>query len=45
MLIDLHQQGRIDPGAFVTETIELDEVETAFTRTHEDDVLRSVVMF
>ncbi|MFI6286258.1 S-(hydroxymethyl)mycothiol dehydrogenase [Streptomyces sp. NPDC051018] len=45
MLIDLHQQGRIDLGAFVTETIGLDEVETAFTRMHEGDVLRSVVVF
>ncbi|MFJ3902712.1 S-(hydroxymethyl)mycothiol dehydrogenase [Streptomyces sp. NPDC090025] len=45
MLIDLHQQGRIDLGAFVTETIALDEVEKAFARMHEGDVLRSVVVF
>ncbi|MFG2719308.1 S-(hydroxymethyl)mycothiol dehydrogenase [Streptomyces sp. NPDC048416] len=45
MLIDLHQQGRIDLGAFVTETIALDEVEKAFERMHEGDVLRSVVVF
>ncbi|MFI6052199.1 S-(hydroxymethyl)mycothiol dehydrogenase [Streptomyces violascens] len=45
MLIDLHQQGRIDLGAFVTETIALDEVEKAFERMHEGDVLRSVVEF
>ncbi|MFE9410403.1 S-(hydroxymethyl)mycothiol dehydrogenase [Streptomyces sp. NPDC006704] len=45
MLIDLHQQGRIDLGAFVTETIALDEVEKAFGRMHEGDVLRSVVEF
>ncbi|MFG3283566.1 S-(hydroxymethyl)mycothiol dehydrogenase [Streptomyces sp. NPDC048111] len=45
MLIDLHQQGRIDLGAFVTETIALDEVEKAFERMHEGDVLRSVVQF
>ncbi|WP_256104680.1 S-(hydroxymethyl)mycothiol dehydrogenase [Streptomyces sp. ODS05-4] len=44
MLIDLHQQGRIDLGAFVTETIALDEVEKAFARMHEGDVLRSVVI-
>ncbi|PRH76009.1 S-(hydroxymethyl)mycothiol dehydrogenase [Streptomyces solincola] len=44
MLIDLHQQGRIDLGAFVTETIALDEVEQAFARMHEGDVLRSVVI-
>jgi S-(hydroxymethyl)mycothiol dehydrogenase len=45
MLVDLHQQGRIDLGAFVTETVGLDDVEKAFERMHEGDVLRSVVMF
>lgn len=45
MLIDLHQQGRIDLGAFVTETIGLGDIEQAFTRMHEGDVLRSVVVF
>ena len=44
MLIDLHQQGRLDLGAFVTETIQLDEVEKAFERMHGGDVLRSVVV-
>ncbi|MFJ5711264.1 S-(hydroxymethyl)mycothiol dehydrogenase [Streptomyces sp. NPDC093105] len=44
MLIDLHRQGRIDLGAFVTETLALDEVEKAFARMHEGDVLRSVVV-
>ncbi|MEU3607871.1 S-(hydroxymethyl)mycothiol dehydrogenase [Streptomyces sp. NPDC035033] len=44
MLIDLHRQGRVDLGAFVTETIALDEVEKAFARMHEGDVLRSVVV-
>ncbi|GHA79322.1 S-(hydroxymethyl)mycothiol dehydrogenase [Streptomyces termitum] len=44
MLIDLHRQGRIDLGAFVTETISLDEIEKAFARMHEGDVLRSVVV-
>ncbi|MEU9196491.1 S-(hydroxymethyl)mycothiol dehydrogenase [Streptomyces hundungensis] len=44
MLIDLHQQGRIDLGAFVTETIALDEVEKAFERMSEGNVLRSVVV-
>ncbi|MFJ4690537.1 S-(hydroxymethyl)mycothiol dehydrogenase [Streptomyces sp. NPDC088766] len=44
MLIDLHQQGRLDLGAFVTETIGLDEVEQAFERMHHGDVLRSVVV-
>ncbi|MER7663208.1 MULTISPECIES: S-(hydroxymethyl)mycothiol dehydrogenase [unclassified Streptomyces] len=45
MLIDLHQQGRIDLGAFVTETIGLGDIEKAFARMHEGDVLRSVVRF
>ncbi|WP_411142416.1 S-(hydroxymethyl)mycothiol dehydrogenase [Streptomyces sp. x-80] len=45
MLIDLHQQGRIDLGAFVTETIGIDGVEGAFERMHAGDVLRSVVEF
>ncbi|MET9363780.1 S-(hydroxymethyl)mycothiol dehydrogenase [Streptomyces sp. NPDC006632] len=45
MLVDLHQQGRIDLAAFVTETIALDEVEKAFARMREGDVLRSVVEF
>ncbi|MFD8706732.1 S-(hydroxymethyl)mycothiol dehydrogenase [Kitasatospora sp. NPDC059648] len=45
MLIDLYLQGRLDLGAFVTETIELDAVEQAFERMHHGDVLRSVVVF
>ncbi|MCT2590365.1 S-(hydroxymethyl)mycothiol dehydrogenase [Streptomyces sp. N2-109] len=45
MLIDLHRQGRLDLGAFVTETIGLDDVEQAFERMHAGDVLRSVVVF
>ncbi|MEU2157883.1 S-(hydroxymethyl)mycothiol dehydrogenase [Streptomyces sp. NPDC019396] len=44
MLIDLHRQGRIDLGAFVTETIGLGDIEKAFARMHEGDVLRSVVV-
>ncbi|MCX5214473.1 S-(hydroxymethyl)mycothiol dehydrogenase [Kitasatospora sp. NBC_00240] len=44
MLIDLHLQGRLDLGAFVTETIELDAVEQAFERMQHGDVLRSVVI-
>ncbi|MFJ6618719.1 S-(hydroxymethyl)mycothiol dehydrogenase [Kitasatospora sp. NPDC091335] len=44
MLIDLYRQGRLDLGAFVTETIELDQVEQAFERMHHGDVLRSVVV-
>jgi S-(hydroxymethyl)mycothiol dehydrogenase len=44
MLVDLYQQGRLDLDAFVTETIGLDDVESAFTRMHDGDVLRSVVV-
>ncbi|NUR66872.1 MAG: S-(hydroxymethyl)mycothiol dehydrogenase [Streptomyces sp.] len=44
MLVDLYLQGRLDLDAFVTETIALDEVEKAFERMHDGDVLRSVVV-
>ncbi|WEH13751.1 S-(hydroxymethyl)mycothiol dehydrogenase [Streptomyces sp. VNUA24] len=44
MLIDLYLQKRLDLDAFVTETIQLDEVEKAFDRMHQGDVLRSVVV-
>ncbi|MHC5903231.1 S-(hydroxymethyl)mycothiol dehydrogenase [Streptomyces sp. S6] len=44
MLIDLHLQGRLPLDAFVTETIRLDQVEQAFERMHQGDVLRSVVV-
>ncbi|EPD62289.1 S-(hydroxymethyl)mycothiol dehydrogenase [Streptomyces sp. HGB0020] len=44
MLIDLYLQDRLDLDAFVTETIQLDEVEKAFERMHQGDVLRSVVL-
>jgi len=44
MLIDLHLQGRLPLDKFVTETIELDDVEKAFQRMHHGDVLRSVVV-
>jgi S-(hydroxymethyl)mycothiol dehydrogenase len=44
MLVDLYQQGRLDLDAFVTETIGLDDVEAAFTKMHDGDVLRSVVV-
>jgi S-(hydroxymethyl)mycothiol dehydrogenase len=45
MLVDLYQQGRLDLDAFVSETITLDEVEKAFEKMHDGDVLRSVVVF
>lgn len=44
MLIDLHQQGRLDLAAFVTERIGLDDVDAAFDRMSQGDVLRSVVV-
>ncbi|GAB3966855.1 S-(hydroxymethyl)mycothiol dehydrogenase [Streptomyces sparsus] len=44
MLIDLHLQGRIDLAAFVSETIELDQVDEALEKIQSGDVLRSVVM-
>jgi S-(hydroxymethyl)mycothiol dehydrogenase len=43
MLVDLHLQGRLPLDAFVTETIGLGDVEAAFARMHDGDVLRSVV--
>jgi len=45
MLVDLYRQGRLDLDAFVSETIDLDQVEEAFTRMHHGEVLRSVVTF
>ncbi|MFS8097291.1 S-(hydroxymethyl)mycothiol dehydrogenase [Lentzea alba] len=44
MLIDLHLQGRLDLGAFVSETIGLGDVEKAFEDMHHGRVLRSVVV-
>jgi len=44
MLIDLYLQDRLDLGAFVSETIQLDGVEQAFERMQHGDVLRSVVV-
>jgi S-(hydroxymethyl)mycothiol dehydrogenase len=44
MLVDLYQQGRLDLDAFVTEEIGLGEVEGAFEKMHQGDVLRSVVV-
>lgn len=45
MLVDLYRQGRLDLDAFVSETIRLDEVEKAFERMRQGEVLRSVVVF
>ncbi|KRD20192.1 MULTISPECIES: S-(hydroxymethyl)mycothiol dehydrogenase [unclassified Streptomyces] len=44
MLIDLYLQNRLNLDAFVTETVQLDEVEKAFARMRQGDVLRSVVV-
>jgi S-(hydroxymethyl)mycothiol dehydrogenase len=44
MLIDLYLQGRLDLEKFVSETIKLDEVETAFHKMERGEVLRSVVV-
>src|SRR4051794_7235661 len=44
MLVDLHLQGRLDLGAFVSETITLDDVEDAFHKMERGEVLRSVVV-
>jgi S-(hydroxymethyl)mycothiol dehydrogenase len=45
MLVDLYRQGRLDLDAFVSEEIALGDVEAAFGRMHNGDVLRSVVIF
>jgi S-(hydroxymethyl)mycothiol dehydrogenase len=44
MLVDLHLQGRLPLDAFVSETIGLGDVETAFDRMQRGEVLRSVVV-
>jgi S-(hydroxymethyl)mycothiol dehydrogenase len=45
MLVDLHLQGRLPLEKFVSETIALDEVESAFASMARGEVLRSVVVF
>ena len=45
MLIDLYLQGRLPLEKFVSEKIGIDDVESAFAKMHDGDVLRSVVMF
>jgi S-(hydroxymethyl)mycothiol dehydrogenase len=45
MLIDLYQQGRLPLQDFVSERIELGDVEAAFDKMQRGEVLRSVVMF
>jgi S-(hydroxymethyl)mycothiol dehydrogenase len=43
-LIDLYLQGRLDLDRFVSETIALDDVEEAFHKMEQGEVLRSVVV-
>jgi S-(hydroxymethyl)mycothiol dehydrogenase len=45
MLVDLYLQGRFPLDDFVSETIGLDSVESAFDKMHKGEVLRSVVTF
>ena len=45
VLIDLYLRGRLDLDGFVSETIALDGIETAFARMQRGEVLRSVVVF
>jgi S-(hydroxymethyl)mycothiol dehydrogenase len=44
MLIDLYLKGQLDLDGFVSETIGLDAVESAFARMQAGEVLRSVVV-
>lgn len=44
MLIDLYLEGRFDLDRFVSETIALDQVEAAFHKMEQGEVLRSVVV-
>ncbi|GAA1788222.1 S-(hydroxymethyl)mycothiol dehydrogenase [Nocardioides hankookensis] len=44
MLVDLYQQGRLDLDAFVTEEIGIGDIEAAFEKMHDGNVLRSVVI-
>ncbi len=44
MLIDLFLQGRFDLDAFVSETIGMGDIESAFEKMGKGDVLRSVVV-
>src|SRR6202012_2740101 len=45
MLVDLHLDGRLPLDKFVSETIGLGDVEAAFAKMEQGDVLRSVVVF
>jgi S-(hydroxymethyl)mycothiol dehydrogenase len=45
MLVDLHLDGRLPLEKFVSETIGLGDVEAAFHKMEQGEVLRSVVLF
>ncbi|MDP9428547.1 MAG: S-(hydroxymethyl)mycothiol dehydrogenase [Actinomycetota bacterium] len=45
MLVDLYRQGRFPLEDFVSETIGIEDVESAFEKMHSGEVLRSVVVF
>jgi S-(hydroxymethyl)mycothiol dehydrogenase len=45
MLVDLYLQGRFPLDDFVSETIGIDDVDTAFDKMRAGEVLRSVVVF
>jgi S-(hydroxymethyl)mycothiol dehydrogenase len=45
LLIDLYLRGALNLDGFVSETIRLDQVESAFHRMERGEVLRSVVVF
>jgi len=44
LLVDLYLQGRLDLDRFISETIDLDDIEEAFHRMERGEVLRSVVV-
>jgi S-(hydroxymethyl)mycothiol dehydrogenase len=44
-LVDLHLQGRLPLDRFVSETLAISDVEAAFTKMHDGEVLRSVVVW
>ncbi|MGH3765269.1 MAG: S-(hydroxymethyl)mycothiol dehydrogenase [Pseudonocardiaceae bacterium] len=44
MLVELHLQGRLPLEKFVSETIGLDDIESAFEKMEAGEVLRSVVL-
>jgi S-(hydroxymethyl)mycothiol dehydrogenase len=45
LLVDLYLRGKLDLDGFVSETIPLDAIESAFEKMHHGEVLRSVVVF